>query len=102
MRKNILPSAVITILLWIAVATIVFFVDPSKTGAVVVFITTLFFTLFFTLSILFVSSKRGLIAASGLGIFIILRYFGLGNILNFFLIAGICIAVGIYTDKKNV
>lgn len=101
LRKSFLPTFVITFLLWVGTFGIVYFVDPYKRGAVALFFLSVFFALFFTFSIVFINSRRGLLTSLGVTIFIILRYFGLGNILNLFLITGICIALDLYFSKKT-
>lgn len=100
LRKNFLSTFIITFLLWLGVAGIVYFIDPYKNGATILFFLVLFFALFFTFSIIFINSRRGFVTSTGITLFITLRYFGLGNILNFFLIAGICIATEIYFSKR--
>ena len=100
LRKNFLPTFLLTFLLWLACASIVYFTDPQLRGALPLFFLVAFFSLFFTFSIIFINSRRGLISAIGMVIFIILRYFGLGNILNFFLLAGVCITAEVYFSRN--
>lgn len=100
LRKNFLLTFIITILLWLGTAGTVYFIDPFETGAILIFFIVTFFALFFTSSIIFINSRRGFITSSGIIIFLLLRYFGLGNILNFLLIAGVCLAVEVYFVKK--
>jgi hypothetical protein len=100
LRKNFLATFIITFLLWLGVAGIVYFINPYENGATILFFLVLFFALFFTFSIIFVNSRRGFVTSTGITLFITLRYFGLGNILNFFLIAGICTAIELYFSKR--
>jgi len=100
LRKNFLPTFIITLLLWIGIAGVIYFVDPYSTGAIIIFSLVAFFALFFIFSIIFMSSRRGLLTAAGFVLFLILRYFGVGNWLNFLLIMGICLIIEIYFSKK--
>jgi hypothetical protein len=101
-RKNFLATLVIIIVLWGGVGFLVFFVDPSIFGALALFFLLFFLALLFTLATLFANTRSGFIAALALTFFLILRYFGLGNILNLFLIAGVAIAFEIYfTEEKT-
>lgn len=98
--KNFLPTLVITILLWILTGIIIFFVDPATFFVVPLFFLLIFFATLFTLSIALASSRHGLLLASGLTMFLILRYFSLGNLLNLILLAGIIISLEYYLGKK--
>lgn len=100
-RKSFLPTFVITVLLWTGTFGIVYFIDPYKKGAIPLVFTAILFALFFTLSIVFMNSRRGFLTATAITVFIILRYFGIGNLLNLFLIAGISVAMDIYFSKQN-
>ena len=101
LRKNFLPTLLITILLWSFLAGLIYFVDPFALGAIPAFFVLAFAALLFTFSFLFADTKRGVIFALTTIIFLILRYFGVGNILNFLLIVGIVIALEIYLHKKS-
>lgn len=100
LRKSFLPTFIITILLWLGVFGIIYFIDPHERGAVPLFFIATLFVLFFTLSIVFINSRRGFIAALAITLFVVLRYFGLGNLLNFLLLAGIGVALELYFSKK--
>ena len=52
-RKNFLPSFVIAMFLWLAVALIVLFVDPNNKWALESFMITFFFANLLTLSLVF-------------------------------------------------
>jgi hypothetical protein len=90
-RKNFFPTLVITLLLWIFLAVLVYFVEPDFT----------FVAILFTFSTLLTNSRRGLIFALALTLFLILRYFGVGNIINFLLIMGVAITTEIYFQKRK-
>ena len=101
LRKNFLPTFLITLFLWLACISIIYFTDPSQQGALPLFFMVAFFSLFFTFSIIFINSRRGLISSAGITIFAVLRYFGLGNILNFLLLMGVCLSAEIYLSRNK-
>jgi bacteriorhodopsin len=100
LRKSFLPTFIITVILWLGVFGIIYFIDPHENGAIPLFFVAILFALFFTLSIVLINSRRGFISALAITLFIVLRYFGLGNLLNFLLLAGISIAMELYFSKK--
>ena len=98
-RKNFLPTLVLTLLLWIATVFLIYAVDPFSLGAIPGFFGMIFLSLLFTFALLFSNSRRGFIAATALSMFLFLRYLGIGNILNFLLLAGIAIAIELYFNR---
>jgi len=100
LRKNFLPTLIVAILLWLGVVSIIYFVEPDTFGILPVFFFLVFLALLFTLSLLFAHTRRGALIAVGLTLFLILRYLGIGNILNFLLILGIAITIELYFIKK--
>lgn len=60
------------------------------------FFVNFFSFVFFIFSLIFASSRRGLIVSTCLTIFVILRFFGVGNILNLILIVGLGIIIETY------
>lgn len=98
-RKDFLPTLVVTILLWTVLGVIVYFVDPQTFGIVPIFFLLFFSALLFSFSTLFANTRRGVIAASTLVVFALLRFFGVGNALNFILLAGLAIAAELYFTK---
>ena len=100
LRKNFFPALVIIIFLWGIISGLVYFVDPETFGAILLFFILSFFAMLLTLSLVFANSRRGFIASVGLIIFLVLRYLGIGNILNFLLITGISITIELYFSRK--
>lgn len=100
-RKNFFPSLAITILLGISLALIVYFTDPSESIFVFIFFLNLFLFSMFIFSLLFANSRRGLIISISLNLFVILRYFGVGNILNAVLLTGLGIIAIIYNERTT-
>ena len=98
-RKNFLPTLFVTILLWLILGGIIYFVDPNMLLAVPLFFIIIFTTLLFTFSLLFASTRRGLIISISLSLFLILSYLGVGNILNLLLIIAIAVCVELYLAK---
>lgn len=99
-RKNFFPALFVNILLWISVVLIVYFADPIDQGAVQMFFAFIFLSLVFSFSLLFAHTRRGLITSTSVVVFLILCYFGVGNIINFFLLFGLAIAIEIYFSKN--
>lgn len=101
LRKNFFVTLLVIIALWLFVAVIILFVDPSDFGAVPLFLILSFLALFFTGSTLFIHTRRGLLIASALTVFLILRILGVGNILNLFLLAALVVTVEFYFSKNE-
>jgi hypothetical protein len=99
-RKNFFPTLIIIFFLWAFLFLLIYFVDPATFGALPVFFALIFFASLFTFSALLANSLIGLIYASGLTLFVILRYFGIGNILNFLLIFGAAASLNFYLTKS--
>lgn len=100
-RKNFLPTLIITFLLWGVFSFIVYFVDPGSFGSILLFFFVLWFCFLFTFSILLANTRRGFIASLGLIIFLLLRFFGIGNLLNFLLISSVAVSIEFYFSKNH-
>lgn len=98
-RKNFFPTLIITVLLWLSLGTLVYFVEPDTPGVVPLFFINAFFALLFSFSTLFENSRRGFIVSFTLVFFLILRYFGVGNIINFLLLVGVALSIELYFTK---
>jgi hypothetical protein len=77
----------------------VYFFDPFTFGAIPAFFDLLFTALLFTLSTILLNTRRGLTIAVLVTLFLLLRYLGVGNIINLLLLAGIGIASEFYFGK---
>lgn len=99
-RKNFLPILVIAAVFWSLIAVVVYFIEPETFGIIPLFFVFLFFALFFTSSLIFGDKRRGLFVTSGATLFVILRFFGVGNILNLLLIAALLITTEVYLAKR--
>jgi len=100
-RKNFFPTLIIIFLSWIIVGGIIYFIDPGTLGAIPLFLMVVFVALLFTTSTLLVNTRRGFIVSFAATLFLLLRYFGIGNIINFLLIAGLGITVELYFSKNS-
>jgi len=100
-RKNFLPTLMVTFLLWMLTAGLVYFIDPETVLAIPGFFLLIFLSLLFTFSTIFANSRRGLLVSLSLSLFLILRYFGVGNILNFLLISGLLTTAEIYFGRRS-
>jgi len=99
-RKNFLPLLVITVIFWLLLGAIIYFLSPDAFGAVFLLFLVIFLTVFFTSSILFANSKRGGVIATSITLFIFLRFIGVGNIVNLLLLVGIVVTIELYFFKK--
>ena len=98
-QKNYLPTLILTLILWSFLLSFIFYVEPELVKDI--FIKGLYFPFFslfipvsfLSLTLIFGNTRRGLLIAIGLGVFLILRIYELGNILNLLLITGIVIAI---------
>jgi len=99
-RKNFFPSLITTILLWFFIFSLVYFTDPFLPGMVPIFFIVVFVALLFTFALVFINTRRGFLVSVSLTIYLILRFFGIGNILNFMLLLGLAGAVELYYYKS--
>jgi hypothetical protein len=98
-RKNFLPTLIAIFTSWIGLAGIVFFVSPQAPLAVLLFFLIFFITLLLTLSAVFVNTRRGFISSLSILIFLILRFFGIGNLLNLLLITAVAVTIETYFSR---
>jgi hypothetical protein len=103
-RSSLLPSALVIMFLWFCVGAVVATVDPLTKGALPLFFILIFLALLFSLSILLRSRRRGAITTIAIISFLLLRYMGVGTLLNLILIIATAIAFElffIYTSSIN-
>lgn len=99
LRKNFLPTLVVIGLLWTGITFVVYFIDPSSPGVAVLFFVLIFFAFLFTFATIFANTRRGLLASFGITLFLLLRYLGVGNVLNAILILGLLATAEVYFIK---
>ena len=100
-RKNFLPAFFLTVLLWILLTSFIFLTDPDTPLALPAFFLIVLIILFFTFSLIFANKRRGLIASFATTLFLLLRYLGVGNILNLLLIIGAAISFEYFFYKNH-
>ena len=98
-RKNFLPTLIVISILWGLAGYMIYAVDPEKTGAVPAFFFLVLVALIFTLSTMYANTRRGVLTSIAILFFLILRYFGIGNLLNLILIAGIALTIEIFFSR---
>jgi len=98
-RKNYLPSLALALVLWVLFFSMIVYVEPDLVKDVFVqglylpFFLLFIPACFLTLALMLGNTRRGFLITVGLTIFLLLRVFELGNVLNLFLISGIVIAI---------
>ena len=100
-RKNYLPTLLATMFLLGIDVAIVYFTDPSNILNLTAFLLVTFAACTFIFSIVLLNTKRGILVSLGVIIFLMLRYLGVGNILNALLLAGVLIAINIFLNSKQ-
>jgi hypothetical protein len=86
-RRNFLPTFIVSALLWLALAFIVFRTSPDDQINIVLFFVTLVLALALTLALLFGNSRRGFLGSLLLAGFLLLRLISLANWLNIILLS---------------
>ena len=99
-RRNFFPTLLVTIFLWISVTYLVYFVDPYSFAAIQIFFFDIFVTLLFTFSLILANTRRGLETAILITVFLILRYFGIGNIVNLLLMTALVATIEYYLSAR--
>ncbi|OGM75653.1 hypothetical protein A2394_02075 [Candidatus Woesebacteria bacterium RIFOXYB1_FULL_42_36] len=99
-RRNFLPTLSITVILWLALGGLIYFVDPDSFAVIPLFFILAFFCLLFAFSLIFANSRRGVVATIALSFFLLLMYFGVGNILNLILIVAIALSIELYFSLR--
>lgn len=98
---------VFLVLNWLAVAWVVWKVDPENIKNIIIpgiylpMLVLIFGALFWLFSILFLSAKMALRWSSGVCLFVLLRFLDMGTILNGFLILGLLVSYEVYRLGQN-
>ena len=98
-RKNFLPTLIITATLWLTIFALIYLVSPTNYAAVPLFFVFLFFALLLTFSLVLANARRGLIMSVGIIFFLVLRYLGVGHVVNLLLIAAVAITIEYYFSR---
>lgn len=95
-RRNFLPTLLLSTLFWIGWGCLVYFLPPENTLLIFAFYILLSIAVFLTFALIFANSRRGLLIATALIGFLLLRYYHLGNPLNISLLLVILICLELY------
>jgi hypothetical protein len=98
-RKNFLPTLILAIIFWGIWVWFIFSFPPANNFLIFIFCLLLFLATFLTAALIFANSRRGLLIALFLILFLLFRYHHLANILNILILAGIFISLEIYFSK---
>jgi len=101
LRKNFLPTLAVIFFLWGLLGSLIYFVEPDTVIAIPLFFLLAFLALFFTFSLLLAHTRRGFVAALAMTLFLVLRFWGVGNVLNFLLIAGLALTIELYFSRNH-
>lgn len=100
-RKNFLPTLFLDLCLWIVLALFVLSTDPAQTGAQLIFFILFTIALFLLISMILAHTRRGLLVSLAITIFLILRSWGVGNVINALLLIGVVITFEIYFSRQS-
>lgn len=87
-----------TFCLYIVAILFILFIDPLSFGAIYFLYALVFVSSLFTTAIFSKRVKRNLLISGGITIFVIMRVNDLGNLLNFFLIIGVIVAIEYFSS----
>jgi hypothetical protein len=98
-RKNFLPSLFVTVFFWVLLGVLVLYTNPEMAVNLFSFFLVLFFAFLFTFSLIFVNSRRGFLMALAITFYMLLRFLGLGGLINLLLLFGIVAAIEFYIKE---
>jgi len=98
-RKNFLPTLILAILFWGIWTWFIFSFPPANNFLLFTFYFLLFLATFLTAALIFANSRKGLLIALFLILFLLFRYHHLANVLNILILAGIFISLEVYFSK---
>jgi len=105
-KRQYLPLAILTVLMWVVLGAIVILVDPlilkdfPFTNSYLIFFIVWFLTWFFSISLILLSSKRGFLYSTMLTIVLMLRLIRLGHVANLVLLVGLTVAIDFYFSSR--
>ena len=100
-RKNFLPALILALIFWGLWGWLVYFFPPANNPLIFTFYLSLFLAVFLTSALVLANSKLGAVTATWSILFLIFRYFKIGNILNLSLLTIIFLLLGIYLFKSR-
>jgi uncharacterized protein with PQ loop repeat len=101
LRKNFFPTLFLALMLWVIIAYLLYFVDPYSFGALPLLLICLYFSLFFTFTIIFANKRRGAIFSTSIVLFLVMRYFGVGHIVNLVLLSALSLTIEYYFTRSG-
>jgi hypothetical protein len=106
-QKNFFITLILIIFFWSTLILMLIFVEPESVKDILIpnfylpFFINLFLSLFLTLAVIFLNSRRSFIITFGIIIFLILRLYNLGNILNAILISAAVFSLEYYFTREK-
>lgn len=106
-RRNFLATLILIIFFWTIFLFMLFYIEPDLIRDIIIpnsyllFFLNLFLALFFTLAVVFTNSRRGFFISLGIILFLFLRLFDLGNLLNAILISTSVFTLEYYFTTKD-
>jgi len=100
-RKNFFPTLFLAILFWLGWGWLVYFTAPTSNVLLIAFCVLLFIAVFLAAALIFANSRRGLIAAFFVILFLLFRHYQVGNLLNLLLLLAIFIALELYFSQHQ-
>lgn len=98
-RRSFLPAFLFALLLWLLLILLVVSFTPETNLLVVGFYSLFFLACFFTFSLLFGHSRRGLIFALAAIAFLFLNQIRQAHFLNFILFGGLLLSIELYFSR---
>ncbi len=94
---------ILTLLLWLSLIAVIFYINPESPGAIPLFFSLVFFSLFLSFFLLINNLRRSLFLSVGCVFFLFLKYLGIGSLLNLLLIIGVLTSLEFYfSQRKNL
>lgn len=100
-RKNFLPTLLLIVFIFFTILGIIYFFPPNNSFIISLFFILTFLLFLFIFSLAFGKTRNGLIVAVAINLFLVLRLFGVGNILNFLLLTSLALVAILYEKFKK-
>ena len=95
-RKNFLPTLVLTLILTVLVSYIILKIPPSSSAIVYCLLLMVYCLLFLIFSLLLGKTRWGFLFATGIIVFLFLRFLKIANLLTILLLISSLITLEIY------
>lgn len=100
-RKNFLPTLLLIVFIFLALLGMVYFFPPNNSFIISLFFILIFLLFLFVFSLIFGKTRNGFIVAVGITLFLVLRLFGVGNVLNFLLLTSLALIAILYEKFRK-